>query len=860
MTAADPTRPIADLLAMAIEDPSAAEAWARTVMTSADQRPADRSIAHQAYGLVLRERGRIDLAVAELRTALRLARSAADADREADVRATLGIALAMAGRTQQGLVQLDRGVAGSSDPATTAKIMVRRGHVRYFYLAQAHEALADLQPALVQLRATGDRVWEGRTLNLIGLCHLAMGHVEQAADAVGRAGHILREEAKVAESLVTLHNRGWIAFCQGDLPQALELYDYAADEYAVLGRERHALVFDRCQALLAAGLADEAVQVLGERLADQSLPEAQRAELLLTQALAALAADQPSLSMTSASQAIKLFRRQRHWWAARAQLVLLMARHRQGERGSRLSRAAAVVAQELEASQSDDAATAWLLAGRVSLASNREEASDYLVRASTYRRRHSDLVRANGWHALALQREAGENRRGALAACRRGLAALESHRSTFGSSELRALATRHGEDLTTLALRHAVHCGPRVLLEWSERWRATALTQPPVHPPDDAELAQALAALRDTRSRLAKAKADGSPLVAKLDEDRARLERAIRGRVHHLRGTTVESTHFAAGRLVESLDGTTFVELVDIEGVLHALVAYGRRVRHIVVGSTSDAEQAVPFAQFALRQAARGRPADLDDVGSRLERALLGDAVRALGAGPVVISPTARLHAAPWALLPALADVPVTVAPSAALWLRARASHSGGGTRVLVAGPGLESGGAEIDVLAQRHPEAVLLRAGAATVERTLAALDGAAVAHIAAHGRFRDDSPMFSSLDLDDGPLTVHDLERLPSAPHRIVLSACESGVVAPIGAGEMLGLVAAMLAMGSAGVVSSVAQVNDRATADLMLDVHAALDDGADLGTVLLRARQLAHGDRVQAATAAAYLAMGA
>ena len=741
----------------------------------------------------------------------------------------------------------------------TAKIRFRRGNMRYFYLAQPHQALADLEPALRQLRASGETVWEARTLNVMGLCLLALGRVDQAIEAVGLAGRIFRDQGQIAESLVTLHNRGWIAFCQGDLPRALELYDEAADEYAVLGRERHALVFDRGQALLAAGLAEEAVQVLGARLADESLPEAQQAELLLTQAFAALADDQPALSMTSARRAIKLFRRQRHWWAARAQLVLLMARHRQGEEGRRLARAAAVVAEQLEGMQSDDAATAWLLAGQAVPASNRGAATDYLVRASAYRHRHSDLVRATGWHALALQREAGGNRRGALAACRRGLAALDSHRSTFGSSELRALATRHGEGLTTLALRHAVHCGPRVLLEWSERWRATALAQPPVHPPDDAELAQALAALRDARSRLAKAEADGSPMVAKLDEDRARLERAIRRRIHHLRGATAETAQFATGRLVESLDGTTFVELVDIEGVMHALVASRRRVRHIVVGSTSEAEQAVPFAQFALRQAARGRPADLEDVGRRLERALLGDAVRTLGDGPVVISPTARLHAAPWALLPALADVPVTVAPSAALWLRARASQSGGGARVLVAGPGLESGGAEIDVLATRHPEAVLLRAEAATVERTLSALDGAAVAHIAAHGRFRDDSPMFSSLDLDDGPLTVHDFERLDRAPHRIVLSACESGVVAPIGAGEMLGLVSAMLAMGSAGIVSSVAKVNDRATADLMLDVHAAMDDGDDLGHVLLRAREAARGDRVREATAAAFLAMG-
>ncbi len=280
---------------------------------------------------------------------------------------------------------------------------------------------------------------------------------------------------------------------------------------------------------------------------------------------------------------------------------------------------------------------------------------------------------------------------------------------------------------------------------------------------------------------------------------------------------------------------------------------------HLAVGDTARAEQTTAFARFALRQAARGRPADLEDVGRRLQADLLGGAAGRLGDGPVVISPPSRLHATPWSLLPALTELPVSVAPSAALWLRARSADSSVGERVLVAGPRLESGGAEIDVLARRHPQALLLTAGAATVERTLAALDGAAIAHVAAHGRFREDSPMFSSLDLADGPLTVHDLERLNRAPHRMVLSACESGVVAPIGAGEMLGLVAAMLSMGSAGIVSSVAQVNDVATADLMLDLHAAMDEGLDLGTVLLRTRRAARGDLVREATAAAFLAMG-
>ena len=53
---------------------------------------------------------------------------------------------------------------------------------------------------------------------------------------------------------------------------------------------------------------------------------------------------------------------------------------------------------------------------------------------------------------------------------------------------------------------------------------------------------------------------------------------------------------------------------------------------------------------------------------------------------------------------------------------------------------------------------------------RSLAALDGAGLAHIAAHGSFRSESPMFSSLQLADGPLTVDDIHRLvaPAAPDR--------------------------------------------------------------------------------------------
>ena len=177
---------------------------------------------------------------------------------------------------------------------------------------------------------------------------------------------------------------------------------------------------------------------------------------------------------------------------------------------------------------------------------------------------------------------------------------------------------------------------------------------------------------------------------------------------------------------------------------------------------------------------------------------------------------------------------------------------------MLLAGPGLGTGGAEVPVLARRRPDAVHLAGDDATVEAALAALDGARLAHVAAHGRFRADSPLFSALELADGPLTVHDLERLKVAPHRMVLSACESGVLAPVGADELLGLASALFALGTAGLVCSVAEVNDAVTADLMVDLHEHLDRGDDPATALLALRRAAQDDTT-AATAAAFVALG-
>src|SRR6185312_6088185 len=100
------------------------------------------------------------------------------------------------------------------------------------------------------------------------------------------------------------------------------------------------------------------------------------------------------------------------------------------------------------------------------------------------------------------------------------------------------------------------------------------------------------------------------------------------------------------------------------------------------------------------------------------------------------------------------------------------------GEVVLVAGPDLPCAAEEVAEVAKVHRRVRCLEGSAASVAAVLAALDGARLAHLAAHGSFRADNPQLSSLRLADGPLTVYDLETLSSPPPVLVLSACDTGL----------------------------------------------------------------------------------
>jgi tetratricopeptide (TPR) repeat protein len=904
------------LLPLALSRPREALAQARQILAGRPP-PARASVAHQAAGVVLRDLGDIPAGITELRTALGLARRTGSVEREADVLAALGVALIEAGRTTAGLAALDR-AAQLSTGTLAGRVLHRRGNMLRS-LGHYAAALDDLRDAVSILQRCGDRLWAARALNARGVAYLGVGSPRRAAADFHAAGQLYAGTGQELEAVFTVQNRGWAAACAGDLPAAISLLDEAAARYRPLNVQPFSLSIDRCAVFLAAGLtgdalaeADAAIGAAGQARGQSS----KKAELLLMGASCALAADQPQIALDRARAAHRFFRTQGSAWGqAHTGLVLAQARYAAGPASGALLRATARAAAALEAlgapetaaapqaPGSPESAQAWLLAGRVALdLGHRDEADRHLAAAAESRRSGTAMARATGWLAEALRAQAAGDARRLLGACRRGLAVLDEHRFTLGATELRAQATAHGAELAALAQRHAARSGPpRLLLTWSERWRATALAVPAARLAPGAELSAGLAALRRVTGELETARRQGVPAEA-LQREQLRLEGAVRASTLRTRGAGgMASAHPAAGtskadparraggaglrgrasraggpgggvdiaELLNQLGETVLLEIVDVDGILHVLACHRGRVRRYTAGTAADAVRAGDFARFALRRLARARPDDdlgsaraiLDAAGPRLADALLGPAAAGLGDGPVVIVPPGRLHSIPWALLPALRDRVFSVAPSAGAWLRAHAAAPPARRHVTLArGPGLVTGGAEVPAVAGLYDDVTVLSGPQATAGQVLSALDGAWLGHIAAHGSFRADSPLFSALRMHDGPLTVYDFEQLRRAPYRLILSSCDSGVLAPAGADELLGLVSSLLPLGTAGIIAGVVPLNDHAVVPLMVNLHRHLRTAPSLAAALHRARQDAAADPLQHAAALSLITLGA
>src|SRR5581483_4571475 len=111
----------------------------------------------------------------------------------------------------------------------------------------------------------------------------------------------------------------------------------------------------------------------------------------------------------------------------------------------------------------------------------------------------------------------------------------------------------------------------------------------------------------------------------------------------------------------------------------------------------------------------------------------------------------------------------------------------------------------EAEAVASMLPGAELYLAEAAT--RAVLAERGAScgLLHLATHGQFRQDHPMFSSIRLGDGYLTLYDLYEMRLPAKLAVLSGCGTALSAVGGGDEQIGLVRGLLHAGARSLMLS-------------------------------------------------------
>jgi CHAT domain-containing protein len=124
---------------------------------------------------------------------------------------------------------------------------------------------------------------------------------------------------------------------------------------------------------------------------------------------------------------------------------------------------------------------------------------------------------------------------------------------------------------------------------------------------------------------------------------------------------------------------------------------------------------------------------------------------------------------------------------------------------------------------------------GAATLVRLREAAGGRRVLHLATHGDFRADNPLFSGLALADGWLSTLDCFSLRLAASLVTLSGCQTGRSVVGGGDELLGLTRALLSAGAASLVLSLWAVDDASTAWLMETFYTHLAAGCTKGEAL-------------------------
>jgi CHAT domain-containing protein len=223
----------------------------------------------------------------------------------------------------------------------------------------------------------------------------------------------------------------------------------------------------------------------------------------------------------------------------------------------------------------------------------------------------------------------------------------------------------------------------------------------------------------------------------------------------------------------------------------------------------------------------------LSELGQKLIAPLWNELSKA---NVVIFIPHGPLHALPFQALRMndrylIETQAVSYAPSASVlkfcWKKSAhltKQHPFSGKPLLVGVPDerISQVTTEINKIANAFGDADILLGEQATLEHVNQLISDCGVFHLAAHGLFRPEAPLLSSIRLFDQWLAVQDIYNLDLKATLVTLSACETGLGHDAGGDDLVGLVRGFLYAGAASLIVSLWMVNDEAMTRLVTEFY--------------------------------------
>jgi CHAT domain-containing protein len=306
-------------------------------------------------------------------------------------------------------------------------------------------------------------------------------------------------------------------------------------------------------------------------------------------------------------------------------------------------------------------------------------------------------------------------------------------------------------------------------------------------------------------------------------------------------------------------ENAIIIEYFEAKHALHVFLVSRRTLRHLRLGSSTPSRQAARLLAFQLGKFRLSSVAGLQGSNLEAAREHLRE-LHALLIAPLepllsefehlIIAPHRYLHGMPFSALnsslndghAALIDrFTLSSTPSSQVFLNCRNRPPGSSGPAVVMtvpdakAPAMEQEAKEVNAVL---PGSTLLSGNSATVAAFRHYTPSARILHLATHGFFRHDNPMYSSIQLADERLSLNEIQHIPMACRLLTLSACSTGSSIAVGADELLGLMRGFLTAGARSLLLTLWEIDDRSTSQFMAEFYRRLTRGSSLPVAVAEA----------------------